>query len=119
MDGMNVPMVIEVYDTIRRMKDNRAPGEDAIIAQLIKGGGRSLRKNIHQLIVSMWEKAEMSEEWRTAIICPIYKKAPLQHPYFDVVVGLVWSNDPESYADGSIATGRVSLAGQVKGDDPD
>jgi hypothetical protein len=25
----------------------------------------------------------------------------------------------ESYAGGSLATGRVSLAGQVKGDDPD
>jgi hypothetical protein len=36
-----------------------------------------------------------------------------------VVVGLAWSNDPESYAGGSIATGRVSLAGQVKGDDLD
>jgi hypothetical protein len=41
------------------------------------------------------------------------------YPYFDVVVGLARSNDPESYAGGSIATGRVSLAGQVKGDDPD
>jgi hypothetical protein len=35
------------------------------------------------------------------------------------VVGLVWSNDPESYAGGSIATGRASHAGQVKDDDPD
>jgi hypothetical protein len=35
------------------------------------------------------------------------------------VVGLVWSNDPESYAGGSIATGRVTHAGQVEGDDPD
>jgi hypothetical protein len=41
------------------------------------------------------------------------------YPYFDVVVGIVWSNDPESYAGGSVATGRVYLAGQVKGDDPD
>jgi hypothetical protein len=35
------------------------------------------------------------------------------------VVELEWSNDPESYAGGSIATGRVFLAGQVKGDDTD
>jgi hypothetical protein len=42
-----------------------------------------------------------------------------RYPYFDVVVGLVWSNDRESYAGGSVATGRDSLAGQVKGDDPD
>jgi hypothetical protein len=39
--------------------------------------------------------------------------------YFDVVVGLAFSNDPESYAGGSVATGRASHAGQVKGDDPD
>jgi hypothetical protein len=39
--------------------------------------------------------------------------------YFDVEVGLVWSNDPESYANGSIATGRATNAGQVEGDDPD
>ena len=38
--------------------------------------------------------------------------------YFDVVVGLVWSNDPESYAGGSVATGRASHATQVKSDDP-
>jgi hypothetical protein len=32
---------------------------------------------------------------------------------------LVWSNDPESYAGGSIATGKATHAGQVEGDDPD
>jgi hypothetical protein len=36
-----------------------------------------------------------------------------------VVVGFAWSNDPESYAGGSIATGRASHARQVEGDDPD
>jgi hypothetical protein len=35
------------------------------------------------------------------------------------VVGLVWSNDPKSYAGGSTATGRAFHARQVKGDDPD
>jgi hypothetical protein len=38
--------------------------------------------------------------------------------YFDVAVGLVWSNDPESYAGGGAATGRASHATQVKSDDP-
>jgi hypothetical protein len=32
---------------------------------------------------------------------------------------LAWSYDPESYADGSVAAGRVSHTGQVKGDDRD
>jgi hypothetical protein len=39
--------------------------------------------------------------------------------HFEVVVGLAWSNNPESYTGGSIATGRVSQAWQVQGDDSD
>ena len=39
--------------------------------------------------------------------------------HFEVVGGLEWSNDPESYAGGSVATGRASLAGTFKGDDSD
>jgi hypothetical protein len=38
---------------------------------------------------------------------------------FEVVGGLEWSNDPESYAGGSLVTGRASHAGKVKSDDPD
>jgi hypothetical protein len=34
-------------------------------------------------------------------------------------MGLAWSYHPESYAGGSVATGRVAHAGQVEGDDPD
>jgi hypothetical protein len=45
--------------------------------------------------------------------------SPRRYPYFDVVVGLALPHDPESYAGGSIAAGRISHAGQIKGDDPD
>jgi hypothetical protein len=43
----------------------------------------------------------------------------LWYPYFVVVARLAWSNDPESYAGGSVATSRASQAEQVEGDDPD
>jgi hypothetical protein len=46
-------------------------------------------------------------------------KAPRWHPYFNVMLGLKSSNDPYSYAGGSVATGRAYHARQVKGDDPD
>jgi hypothetical protein len=52
----------------------------------------------------------------------LYKGKSISPPngvYFDVVVGLAGSNDPEGYAGGSIATGRVTQVGQVEGDDPD
>ena len=42
-----------------------------------------------------------------------------RYPYFDAVVGLVWSDDPESCAGSSDANGMTSRARRVKGDDPD
>jgi hypothetical protein len=54
---------------------------------------------------------------------PIYvaesSLSPRRYPYFDVVVGLVWSHDPKSYAGGSVCYLWASHARQVKGDDPD
>jgi hypothetical protein len=56
------------------------------------------------------------------IICRHLKcisPTPRRYPYFDVAVGLLRSHDPESYAGGNLATGRVSHARQVKSDDLD
>ena len=44
---------------------------------------------------------------------------PRSYPYFDIVMGLAWSNDPGRYAGGSVATGRASHAIEVKGDNPE
>jgi hypothetical protein len=56
------------------MKNNRAPGEDLITAELIKHGGSMLRRRIHHLTEEVWETEQMPQEWSTALICPIYKK---------------------------------------------
>ena len=36
-----------------------------------------------------------------------------------MAVGLVWSNGPDGYAGGNVATGKAALARQVKADDRD
>jgi len=43
----------------------------------------------------------------------------LDEDIFCRVRRLAWYNDPEGYASGSVATGRATLAGQVKGEHPD
>jgi hypothetical protein len=48
--------------------------------------------------------------------CTAFLYANKSIPYFVVVVGLALSYDPESYAGGSVTTGSISHAGQVKGD---
>jgi len=39
---------------------------------LIKAGGRIIC--IHKLIISVWNKEELPEEWKESSIVPIYKK---------------------------------------------
>jgi hypothetical protein len=39
---------------------------------------------------------------------------PPRYPYFEAVVGLVWSNDPERNARSTAATGRPSMPDRSK-----
>jgi hypothetical protein len=48
-----------------------------------------------------------------------YKLTSPHYHYFDIVVVLASSYDPQSYAGGSVAAGTVSHTGGVTGDDPD
>ena len=41
---------------------------------MIKEGGRTICCEIHKLIISIWNKEELPDEWKESIIVPIYKK---------------------------------------------
>jgi len=41
---------------------------------LIKGGHRTICFDIHKLVNSVWNKEELSEEWKDLIIIPISEK---------------------------------------------
>ena len=51
-----------------------SPGIGQIPAELIKEGGRTIRYQIHKLIVSIWNKEELPVEQKESIIVPIHKK---------------------------------------------
>ena len=72
------PDLIDIEIAIKKQKNNRAPGEDQIVAELIKAGGQSIVRVIHKLIVSVWNKEEMPKDWNTGLICPIFKKGDKQ-----------------------------------------
>lgn len=63
-----------VPDTIKTLRNNRTPGEDAIRTELIKYGGNKLWKRVYDLIMEIWNAEIMPRGWNTAVICPIYKK---------------------------------------------
>jgi hypothetical protein len=68
------PSVLEVEMDIEKLKCHKSQGIDQIPAELIKAGGRTIRCAIHKLIISVWNKEELPEEWKESIIVPIHKK---------------------------------------------
>ena len=59
---------------IEKLQCHRSPGIDQIPAELIKTGGRTICCEIHKLIISVWNKKELPEEWKESIIVSIYNK---------------------------------------------
>jgi hypothetical protein len=57
------PSVLEVELAIEKLKSHKSPGIDQIPA-----GGRAIRCAIHKLIISIWNKEELPEEWKKSII---------------------------------------------------
>jgi hypothetical protein len=68
------PSVSEIELAIEKPKSHKSPGIDQIPAELIKAGGRTISCEIHRLIISIWNKEELPEDWKESIIVPIYKK---------------------------------------------
>jgi hypothetical protein len=68
---MPEPSAFEVPSAIEELKSNKSPGIDQIPAELIKGGGRTICYEILKLLISIWNKEELPEEWKKLIIVPI------------------------------------------------
>jgi len=68
------PSAFEVELAIEKLKSHKSPGIDQIPVELIKAAGKTICCEIHKLIISIWNKEELPEEWKELIIVPIYKK---------------------------------------------
>jgi hypothetical protein len=66
------PSAFEVELAIEKLKSHKSPGIDQIPEELIKTGGRTIRCAIHKLIISIWNKEELPEEWKESIIVPVH-----------------------------------------------
>ena len=68
------PSASEVELAIDKLKSHKLPGIEQIPAELIKAGGRTIYLEIHKLIISIWVKEKLPEEWKESIIVLIHKK---------------------------------------------
>ena len=62
-----------------RLKNNKAPGEDKIPAELYKYGGEAIQRTLYNLIVMTWNNEHVTQQWKDALIVKLFKKGdPLE-----------------------------------------
>jgi hypothetical protein len=69
------PSPSEIETVIAKLKRYKLPASDNIPAALIQAGGETLQSEIHKLINSIWNKAELTDQWKESIIVPVPKKS--------------------------------------------
>jgi len=62
------------------LKNNKAPGEDGIIAEVWKLDHQKITPKIHRIILDIWETEKIPEEWKCAVIHPLHKKGDKTDP---------------------------------------
>jgi hypothetical protein len=66
--------LVEVEIAIRKYRIYKSLGTDQIPVELIKAEGETLCSEVHTLILSVWNKEELPQQWKESIIVPIRKK---------------------------------------------
>ena len=67
-------LLAEIRTAVKAAPNNKAPGVDHIPADLIKAMGEVGLQWLHRLLNKIWITQETPEDWRNAIIVPIWKK---------------------------------------------
>jgi hypothetical protein len=71
---VSCPSCLEVEIAILKFKKYKSPGSDQIPAELIQAGGEALLSAIRKLINSIWNKEELSAQWKESINVPVHKR---------------------------------------------
>ena len=61
---MPEPSAFEFELAIDKLKSHKSPGIDQIPAELIKAMSRTIRYEIHEVTISIWNKEKLTEEWK-------------------------------------------------------
>jgi len=70
----NPPRISEIEEAIKKLKKNKAPGEDGIPAELLQAKSRLSAEILHRPINTIWEEERVPESWKKGIIIKLPKK---------------------------------------------
>ncbi len=68
------PTLDEVCTAIRQLRNNRAPGEDGIPAEVNKTCLEFLGPWLHRVITKAWLCEAVPNNWSEAVLLPLFKK---------------------------------------------
>ena len=68
------PSFDEVEKAILSLKDNKTAGSDNIPAEVIKYGGCSLHRRLHNFMHDCWSAKCLQQQWKNANIILVYKQ---------------------------------------------
>ena len=72
LDGL--PTVSEIVKIIKLLSSGKAPGSDAIPAEIYKAGGPPVAEKLTELFHIMWRKEAIPQELKNATVIHIFKK---------------------------------------------
>ena len=67
------PSSEEVSKAIKQMTSGKAPGPDAIPAEVYMSGGAAINDQLKRLYKTMWNQEQLPQEFRDTTIVHIYK----------------------------------------------
>ena len=70
----NIPSMEEVSKAIKQMSSGKAPGSDAIPAEVYKAGGPVMLQKLTKLFQSIWNEGKVPQQFKDATIVHIYKR---------------------------------------------
>ena len=68
------PTIEEVRAAIGRIKRGKACGADGVFGEMLRSGGELLVNRMHGLILKVWRQEHVPEDWRDAVVIPLFKK---------------------------------------------
>ncbi|MFA0954731.1 RNA-directed DNA polymerase, partial [Klebsiella pneumoniae] len=63
----------EMKNAMRKLKNGKAAGIDGVTSEMLKYGGAVLDVRMLQLFNACYESGRVPEEWKFAVIVPLYK----------------------------------------------
>jgi hypothetical protein len=68
-------------ETVKALKPRKSPGSDGINNELYKHVPKSFLHTFLNFLNVCWIYRDIPEEWRTAIVIPMYKKGDRNNPH--------------------------------------